>query len=151
MARGFCSQCWGAFWCLFYVGSGHSESGFSGTRVSYRSLLTGTKTLRLDEIEKAEIKIATTVKSGPVYRLILRPESFTEKKSIVINMKVFSKADLKRVFDFLGSKLKTERTFSLTGTKREVWKDAGFEWWTKAYHSRFRGRVHNLISRDRPT
>jgi hypothetical protein len=31
------------------------------------------------------------------------------------------------------------------------WKDAGIEWWTKAYHSRFRGRVHNLISRNRPT
>jgi hypothetical protein len=29
------------------------------------------------------------------------------------------------------------------------WKDAGIEWWTKAYQSRFRGRVQNLISRDR--
>ena len=31
------------------------------------------------------------------------------------------------------------------------WKDAGIEWWTKAYQSRFRGRVYNLISRDRTT
>lgn len=30
------------------------------------------------------------------------------------------------------------------------WKAAGIEWWTKAYHQRrFRGRVHNLISKDR--
>ncbi len=29
------------------------------------------------------------------------------------------------------------------------WKDAGIEWWTKAYQSRFRGRAQNLISRDR--
>lgn len=30
------------------------------------------------------------------------------------------------------------------------WKDADIEWWTKAYHqSRFRGRVRNLISKDR--
>jgi hypothetical protein len=30
------------------------------------------------------------------------------------------------------------------------WKDADIEWWTKAYcQSRFRGRVHDLISRDR--
>ena len=30
------------------------------------------------------------------------------------------------------------------------WKDAGIEWWTKAYHQgRFRGRVHNLVSKDR--
>ena len=30
------------------------------------------------------------------------------------------------------------------------WKDAGIEWWTKAYHqSRFRGRVQDLMSKDR--
>ena len=30
------------------------------------------------------------------------------------------------------------------------WKDAGIEWWTKAYHQRrFRGRIHGLISKDR--
>jgi hypothetical protein len=30
------------------------------------------------------------------------------------------------------------------------WKDAGIDWWTKAYHQgRFRGRVHNLVSKDR--
>lgn len=30
------------------------------------------------------------------------------------------------------------------------WEDAGIEWWAKAYHqSRFRGRVHTLISNDR--
>lgn len=32
------------------------------------------------------------------------------------------------------------------------WKDAGIEWWTKAYHqSRFRGRATTLISKDRTT
>ena len=87
--------------------------------VSYRSLLGGTRTLLLDEISKAEIKIATTENFGPVYRLILWPESFAEKKSIVINMKVFSKTDLNRVFDFLGPKLQTERRFSLTSTERK--------------------------------
>ncbi|SPE32001.1 hypothetical protein SBA2_650007 [Acidobacteriia bacterium SbA2] len=29
------------------------------------------------------------------------------------------------------------------------WKDADFEWWTKAYQSRFRGRVRAIISKDR--
>jgi hypothetical protein len=29
------------------------------------------------------------------------------------------------------------------------WKDAGIEWWMKAYQSRFKGRVQNLISKDR--
>ena len=90
-----------------------------GNTISYRSLLGGTRTLLLDEIRNAEIKIAATEKFGPVYRLILWPESFTEKKSIVINMKVFSKTDLNRVFDFLGPKLQTERRFSLTNTERK--------------------------------
>ena len=87
--------------------------------VSYRSLLGGTTTLLLDEISRAEIKIATTAKFGPVYRLNLWPESIAKKKSIVINMKVFSRTDLNRVFDFLGPKLQTERRFSLTSTERE--------------------------------
>ncbi len=29
------------------------------------------------------------------------------------------------------------------------WKDAEIEWWTKAYQSRFRGRVRSIISQDR--
>ena len=102
---------------LCWVGS--FRISIFGNSVSYRSLLAGTRTLRLTEIEKAEIKIATTEKFGPFYKLILWPESFTQKKSIVINMKIFSKADLKRVFDFLGPKLKTERRFSLTSAERK--------------------------------
>jgi hypothetical protein len=32
----------------------------------------------------------------------------------------------------------------------KAWKDANIDWWTKAYRqSRFRVRVHNLVSRDR--
>ncbi len=55
----------------------------------------GTKIPRLDEIERAEIKIATKDKSGPIYRRILWPDSFIEKKSIFINTKVFGEEDLK--------------------------------------------------------
>ncbi len=30
------------------------------------------------------------------------------------------------------------------------WKDAGIEWWTKAYHQRrFRSRVFSIVSKDR--
>jgi len=31
-----------------------------------------------------------------------------------------------------------------------LWKDAGIEWWTKAFHqSFFRVRIHNLVAKDR--
>jgi hypothetical protein len=31
-----------------------------------------------------------------------------------------------------------------------AWKDAGIEWWAKAYHlGRFKVRIHDLVSKDR--
>ena len=82
--------------------------------LSYRSLFGGTKRLDWDEIERSEIKVNATKAFGPVCQLALWPEPITQKKPIVINMKVFSTADLNRVLDFLGPKLKTKRRFSLT-------------------------------------
>lgn len=87
--------------------------------LSYRSLFGGTKTLGWNEIERSEIKVNTTKAFAPVWQLALWPEPITQKKPIVINMKVFSKADLNRVFDFLGPKLKTKRRFSFTRAERE--------------------------------
>ena len=100
---------------LLWVGS--FRISVAGNTVSYRSLLGGTRSLQSSEIEKAEIKIDRTEKFGPVYRLILWPESFALKKPIVINMKVFSKADLTRLFDFLGPKLHSKRRFSIFSTE----------------------------------
>lgn len=91
----------------------------SGSTICYRSLLGGTRKLALNEIEKAEISFDVTRGVGPVCKLILWPQPQAQKTPAVINMKVFGKADLNRVFDFLGPKLTSERRFTLTSTERE--------------------------------
>jgi hypothetical protein len=93
------------------------EISISGNTLSYRSFLGRTRMLRLNEIEKAEIRIDADTR--PVWKLILWTEPTSQKEAIVINMKVFSKADLNRVFDFLGPKLK-ERRFTMTAEEREA-------------------------------
>lgn len=87
--------------------------------LSYRTLFGGTLAVPLNEIEKAEIKVNAAGKGCPVWQLILWPMPTTQKKPIIINMKVFSKADLNRVFDVLGGKLETKCRFSLTSQERE--------------------------------
>ena len=89
------------FWLGFF------RISLVGETLFYRSLWGGTKSLKLSEIKSAEIKIATNEKFGPLYRLILWPEPYTGQKPIVVNMKVFGRADLSRVIHFLGSKLQT--------------------------------------------
>lgn len=102
---------------LFWVG--RFQISIDGSTISYRSLPGGTRKLALSEIEKAEISFDVTRRVGPVYKLILWPQPPPQKTPTVINMKVFSKADLHRVFDFLGPKLTSERRFALTSTERE--------------------------------
>jgi len=79
----------------------------------YSSLFGGVRCLRWGEIEKAETKIDTSAKLGPIYKLILWPEPVSGDKPIVINMKVFGKADLSRAFEFLGPKLQSKSNFSI--------------------------------------
>lgn len=102
---------------LFWVGQ--FQISIDGSTISYRSLPGGTRKLALSEIEKAEISFEVTRRIGPAYKLILWPQPPAQKTPTVINMKVFSKPDLNRVFDFLGPKLKSERRFDLTSTERK--------------------------------
>ena len=88
------------------------------TTISYRTLFGEILTLSLNQIEKAEIKVNTAEKFAPVWQLILWPVPISQKKPIVINMKVFSQTDLNRVFDALGPKLKTTPRFSLATEER---------------------------------
>ena len=95
-----------------------------GGTISYRSLLGGTRKLTLNEIEKAEISFDVSGRVSPVYKLILWPQPLAQKTPAVINMKVFGKADLNRLFDFLGPKLTSERRFTLTTMERErLWRN----------------------------
>lgn len=52
--------------------------------------------LKLSEIEKAEIRIDSESKLGPVYKLILWPIPTTRSQRIVVNMKVFGAPVLAR-------------------------------------------------------
>ena len=103
----------GSILVLILLWVGFFRISLIGETLFYRSLWGGTRSLQLSEIKSAEIKIDTNEKFGPPYRLILWPEPSTGKKPIVVNMKVFSRTDLTRVFDFLGSKLQTKRRFSM--------------------------------------
>jgi|SRR5579862_408722 len=96
------------------------QISIDGSTICYRSLLGGTRKLALNEIERAEISFEVTRGVGPVCKLILWPQPRAQKTPAVINMKVFGKANLNRVFDFLGPKLTSERRFTLTSTERET-------------------------------
>lgn len=103
---------------LFWAG--RFQISIDGGTICYRSLLGGTRKLALNEIDKAEISFDVTRRVGPVYKLIFWPQPQAQKTPAVINMKVFGKADLNRVFDFLRPKLTSERRFTLTSTERET-------------------------------
>jgi len=65
-------------------------------------------------------------------------EDIAERRAVVKSNPRLSAKELCEIFDHR----------QIPVPKR--WKDAGIEWWSKAYHqSRFRGRVHDLISKDR--
>ena len=86
-------------------------------------------------------KIATFGReSGRRTKSALMPsdEDIAKRRAIVKVNQTLSAKDLCEMFD--------RCKISVPGR----WKNAGIEWWTKAYHqSRFRGRVHNIISKDR--
>ena len=86
----------------------------AGEVLSYRSLFGGTRSIRLADVETAETKLAPL--KYPVTQLIVTPKAATGQPPIIINMKVFSKQDLHRVFDVLGPRLKVRRT-SLFATR----------------------------------
>ncbi len=63
--------------------------------ISYRSLFGRTRSISLTDVEKAATELNLRSRFRPPMQLI--------------NMKVFSREDLGRVFDFLGPKLKSSR------------------------------------------
>jgi hypothetical protein len=78
--------------------------------IHYRTLFKGTVGLAWKEISKAETIIGYG-KGGlwnalkPPFRLVLEPEPSLNKRAIVINLKVFNKRDLARLFEILDTKL----------------------------------------------
>jgi hypothetical protein len=81
--------------------------------ISYRSLFGGTRSISATDIEKAATELNLRSGFRPPIQLIIYSTNTREDRPIRINMKVFSREDLRRVFDFLGPKPKSSRRIGL--------------------------------------
>jgi hypothetical protein len=75
----------------------------------YRSLLQGQRNVTLDEIQKAKVVIGEYSwgeELKPFYRLEIYPYEATQKKPIIINLKVFKINDVRQILDWVDPKLK---------------------------------------------
>ena len=91
------------FWLIFY------RIELSNESISYRTIwkLGRTTSLTFSEINKAEIKIGVfkyTDRFKPTVRLELKPKPGVKKLPIIINLKVFSENDMKKLLNILDSK-----------------------------------------------
>ncbi|HKD51094.1 MAG TPA: hypothetical protein VKB90_09860 [Candidatus Acidoferrum sp.] len=75
--------------------------------LSYRTLF-GARRVNLSDIEKAEMRLLRTGK-GPYRVLFIYPRTEEMQKPMRINIKVFFRTDLSRLFDLLGPKLQGPR------------------------------------------
>ena len=88
----------GAFAAFF----GSFQLRVAGDKIEYWSLEGGHQTLNLQDIERARIRIGISSRPGIRLELLSRTP---EKKSIFVALKAFRKADMDRVFDWLGARL----------------------------------------------
>jgi hypothetical protein len=92
--------------------------------ISYRTLFGGRRVLRLSEIERAQSNFGPhsywdRFGLEPLDRLVVEPYSITGKAALIINRRVFSNSDIKRVLHFLGPKFVTRPT-AQTGFRRKL-------------------------------
>ena len=76
--------------------------------LSYRTLFGGTRSILLSDIEKAETQLVSAGR-GQVRVLMIYPRPETMQKPMRVNIKVFSREDLGRVFDLLGPRFQGSR------------------------------------------
>ena len=77
--------------------------------LTYRTLFTGNRSIHVSEIESARIETDFGRKFGAPQQLVIYPAREAASKPIRINTKVFSRDDLRVVFDWLGTKLLGKR------------------------------------------
>ncbi len=85
--------------------------------LSYKSLFGGSRSVPLRAIRNAELKFGMDAPFGPFYRLIVHGTEETTPRPIVVNIKLFAKDDVNRLFDALGTKLNGKRRFSVFDPK----------------------------------
>lgn len=106
------SQAWEGFW--IYIGAvslvvawiTSYKLSIDDHELSYRTLFAGTRSITLSEIAKAEAKVGVKDSFGPMYRLTVYSLKGPDSRPIVINLKVFSREDLKQLFHLLGDRIK---------------------------------------------
>ena len=79
--------------------------------LSYRSL-TGTRSITLDEIDRALIETISKGR-GRNQQLSIYTRENPQQAVMRINIKVFSRDDLRRLFDALGPRLKSPREIGI--------------------------------------
>lgn len=82
----------------------------------YRTLFS-TRRINLSDIEKAETRSIRTGK-GSYRALILYPRTEKMQKPMRVNIKVFSREDLGRLFDLLGPKFQGPRRIGVYGDEQ---------------------------------
>ena len=79
--------------------------------LTYRTLF-GSRSIRVADIERAETQLVATGRGS--YRvLVINPRPETMQEPIRVNIKVFSREDLRCLFDLLGSKFRGSRTIGV--------------------------------------
>ncbi len=104
-------------------------SGFqilvSDSEMSYRTLLGGIRTLSLSQIESVKTELGVGKLLGPFHRLVITPKH--NVAPIIINMKVFSRSDLEKLFALFGDRVVGKPRYSLITKKNEQLKSCPFE------------------------
>ena len=69
--------------------------------LSYRSLLNGVRSIALSDIGGVETRVRPSEPFGPFVQLVIIPSSQPPDRAIVVNMKVFSRKDIRSLYDVL--------------------------------------------------
>lgn len=90
----------------------------SDLELSYRTLLAGVRTARLSDVVSVETQVGIRAPFSPPFRVVIKTR--TPDRPIVINMKVFKKRDVRRLFTLLGDKVVGDVDFSLVSNTKEI-------------------------------
>lgn len=112
IADGFKHHDWEAFWISFTVLFGFLlwVASFrlmvDDRKLIYRSLFSGTRSIALSDVKTAKVEYGVKDSFGPFHRLTIYPLAKSELRPIVINLKVFSREDIKQLSHIFAGKLK---------------------------------------------
>ena len=88
----------------------------SDSEVSYRTLFRGTRSLQLSQIASARTEIGVGGLLEPFYRLIITPKNTAPP--MIINMKIFSREDLRKLLAILNDNVTGNARLSIFSEKK---------------------------------